>query len=154
MQAKLRERSIALLTMLALQFILGMILNLFVTLPDKHPGQVGNYFVRSGHSFVWAISIGGGVALFLHVLVALGLLIGSIVFVIQASKARSKQWIWVSSIGLAGILAAFSNGLSFLDFNHDLNSFIMASGYILATVSYTTGIFLALQEQSKKAHTQ
>lgn len=152
MQSKLlRKQSIALLSMLALQFILGMILNLFVTIPNKHPGQFGNYFVRSGHSFAWAITLGGGVALFLHVLVAIGLLAGSIAFVVRAAKAHNKRWIWISSIGLVGILAAFSNGLSFLDFNHNVNSFIMAMGYIVATIAYSTGIIGELQIRAKKA---
>lgn len=137
--------------MLALQFILGMILNLFVTLPDKHPGQAGNYFARSGHTFTWAITLGGGIALFLHVLVAIGILAHSIIFVVRAVKLGSKRWIWVGSIGLIGILAAFSNGLSFLDYNRDANSFIMAVGYIIATVAYTTGIFGELQIRVKKA---
>lgn len=144
MQTKLRLQSIGLLSMLALQFILGMILNLFVTLPNKHPGQMGNYFVRSGHSFAWAISFGGGVALFLHVLIAVGLLTGSIAFVVRAAKAHSKRWLWVSSVGLLGIFTAFSHGLAFLDFNKDIDSFIMAMGYIVATVSYVAGIFIEL----------
>jgi hypothetical protein len=154
MQSDLRKQSIGLLNMLALQFILGMILNLFVTIPAKHPGQTGNYFVRSAHSFAWAISIGGGVTLFLHVLVAIGLLFGSIAFVVRATKAHSKLYMWVSIVGLVGILAAFSNGLSFLDFNKDFSSFIMAMGYILATIAYVTGIFSDLQQFSAKAHSK
>ena len=154
MQTKLRLQSIGLLSMLALQFILGMMLNLFVTLPNKHPGQTGNYFVRSGHSFAWAISLGGGITLFLHVLIAIGLLTGSIAFVVRAAKAHSKRWLWVSSIGLVGILTAFSHGLAFLDFNNDVESFIMAMGYIVATVSYSAGIFSELMATSAKKATK
>lgn len=152
MQAKLKQQCIGLLNMLALQFILGMILNLFVTLPNKHPGQSGNYFIRSSHNFAWAISLGGGVTLFLHVLVAIGLLLGSIAFVVRAVKAHSKLWIWVSGIGLIGILTAFSHGLAFLDYNNDVESFIMAMGYIVATVAYVTGIFTELQLKAKHTH--
>ncbi len=144
MQSKLRRQSIILLSMLALQFILGMILNLFVTLPNKHPGQVGNYFVRSGHSFAWAITLGGGITLFLHVLVAIGLLAHSIIFIVRAVKLKSKRWIWVGAIGLIGIMTAFSSGLSFLDFSKASNSFIMAMGYVIATVAYAAGTFEAL----------
>lgn len=151
MLSKLRRQSITLLAMLALQFILGMILKLFVTLPAKHPGQVGNYYVRSGHSFIWAITLDGGIALFLHVLVAIGLLAHSIIFVIRAVKLGDKRWIWVGAIGLIGILAAFSNGLSFLDFNKAFSSFIMALGYIIATLAYATGIFEELQFRVKKS---
>lgn len=153
MQARLRRQSITLLAMLALQFILGMILNLFVALPSKHPGQDGNYFVRSGHSFAWAITFGGGVTLFLHVLVAIGLLVHSIFFIFRAVKLGSKHWIWTGAIGLVGIMAAFSNGLSFLDFNKDFSSFIMAMGYIVATIAYAVGIFEELEIHVKKTST-
>lgn len=152
MHAKLKHQAIGLLNGLALQFILGMILNMFVTLPSKHPGQTGNYFVRSGHSFGWAITFGGGLTLFLHVIVAIGLLLGSVAFIVRAAKAHSKLWLWVSSVAFIGIITAFSHGLAFLDFNNDVDSFIMAMGYIVATVAYVTGIFTELQAKSKKAH--
>lgn len=152
MQTKLRHQGIGLLNGLALQFILGMILNMFVNIPSKHPGQTGNYFVRSGHSLSWAITLGGGVTLFLHVIIAIGLLLGSTAFIIRATIAHSKLWLWVSSIGFIGIITAFSHGLAFLDFNKDVDSFIMAMGYIVATVAYVTGIFAELQAQTKKTH--
>lgn len=149
-EQKLRGQSFGTLALLAAQFILGMVLNLFVTLPRTHPGQQGNYFVRSGHTFGWAITVGGGVALFLHVLVALVLLGSSISLFVRAVKSHKQFWIWVSGIGLLGILAAFSNGLAFLDFNHDSSSFIMAMGYILATVSYGMGVFLGPTTQASQ----
>lgn len=152
MQTKLKHQAIGLLNGLALQFILGMILNMFVSLPAKHPGQSGNYFVRSGHSFGWAITLGGGVTLFLHVIIAIGLLLGSAAFIVRAAKAHSKLWLWVSSIGFVGIITAFSHGLAFLDFNNDVDSFIMAMGYIVATIAYVSGIFTELQAKSKNAH--
>lgn len=152
MHAKLKLQGIGLLNGLALQFILGMILNLFTTLPNKHPGQTGNYFARSSHSFGWAITLGGGVTLFLHVIIAIGLLLGSFAFIIRAAKAHSKLWLWVSSIGFIGIITAFSHGLAFLDSNSDVDSFIMAMGYIVATVAYIVGIFSELQAHSRKSH--
>jgi hypothetical protein len=151
MRQDFRRQSLNQLNMLALQFVLGMILNLFVTLPDKHPGQTGGYIVRSAHSFSWAITFGGGVALFLHVLVAVGLMGGGIGFFIRASKKREKFWIWISGIGLLGIVVAFSNGLAFLDFNKDASSFIMAMGYIAATIAYVSGL-MQPQFSTKKAN--
>jgi len=151
MKRSLRQVTFAILMMLATQFILGMTLNLFETLPAKHPGQTGNYFVRSGHSFAWAITFGGGIVLFLHVLVALGLLGHSIMLFVRSIKTHSKPWTWVSTIGMLGIMAAFSNGLSFLDFNHDFSSFIMAMGYIVATIAYGVGLFMQPQKSTPVA---
>ena len=84
MQQRIRGQAFGTILLIALQFVLGMILNLFVSLPGNHPGaNDGNYFTRSGHSFAWAISFGGGVVLFLHVLVALALLGSSISLLVR-----------------------------------------------------------------------
>jgi hypothetical protein len=141
---ELKKRSFGLLIMLGIEFVVGMALNLFANLPDNHPGSTGslNYFVRSLHSYGWAITIGGGAALFLHVLIGTGLLFGSIVLLVFAVKSHMKTWIWLSALGLFGILMAFSNGLSFLDYNHDLSSFLMAMGFLLATGSYTASLII------------
>ena len=149
MSSQLRQRSLILLILLAAQFVLGMLLNVFVTLPAKHPGQSGNYFVRSGHSFGWAITLGGGVVLFLHVLVAIGLLVNSLILLIQAVKAHHTLWGWIATVGLVSILAAFSNGLAFLDFNRSISSFIMAMGYIMATTAYTAGLCITFSTSQR-----
>lgn len=152
MYARFRQHSLVMLIMLAVQYVLGMILNLFVTLPDKHPGQSGNYFIRSEHSFGWAVTLGGGLVLTLHVLLGVGLIVRGIIMFVDVVRNRSTPWIWISIIGLIGITGAFSNGLSFLDFNRDLNSFIMAVGYIVATASYFAGLFMMPKNDPKPAN--
>jgi hypothetical protein len=137
---KLRGQALGLLSMLAVQFILGMILNLFVQLPKTHPGISGGYLSRSIHGFGWAITIGGGIALFLHVIVAIGLLLGSFSLLVRAAAAKSGSWLLTSIIGALGVLAALTNGLAFLGYNSDVNSFVMAVGFIVAAVSYTTAL--------------
>jgi hypothetical protein len=151
MQKRLHMQTIGMLSMLAIQFILGMLLNLFVSLPDKHPGTTGNeYFNQSGHSYIWAITGGGGVALFLHALVATFLLLGSIGLLINALRSHDKRWVWIGVIGFLGTSGAFANGLSFLDFNHDFSSFIMAVGFTIAAVAYVIGL---LVRPKSAAHT-
>ncbi|MBX4197109.1 hypothetical protein KW801_00955, partial [Candidatus Saccharibacteria bacterium] len=83
-EARLWGQSLGLLIMLATQFILGMVLNLFVDLPKANPGTTGNFGSRAIHGFIWAISTGGGIALLLHVLVAVGLLLGSLSLILRA----------------------------------------------------------------------
>jgi uncharacterized membrane protein HdeD (DUF308 family) len=151
MNARFRQHSLVMLIMLAAQYILGMILNLFVALPDKHPGQSGNYFVRSAHSFGWAVTLGGGVVLFLHVLLGVGLIVRGIIMLVDAARNRSVPWIWVGAVGLLGIAVAFTNGLSFLDFNRDADSFIMAMGYVVATAAYFAGLFMRTGNALKPA---
>lgn len=138
--------------MLALQFLLGMILNLFVQLPTTHPGTSGAYISRSLHGFGWAITIGGGIVLFLHVIVAIGLLLASLSLVVRAAATKSGSWLLTSIIGALGVLAALTNGLAFLGYNSDVNSFVMAVGFMVAAVSYTTALSFAMSPaQASKA---
>lgn len=143
-EAKLHGQSIGLLSMLGIQFVLGMILNLFVKLPVSHPGTSGNYWARSWHSFVWALSTAGGIALLLHVLVAIGLLVGSILLIVRAYRANNTAWEIVSIIGLVGVLAALTNGLAFLDYNQDASSFVMAIGFMIAATAYSIAATFAV----------
>jgi hypothetical protein len=126
--------------MLSVQFILGMILNLFVTLPKTHPGQTGNYFNRAVHGFGWAITNGAGIALLLHVIVAIGLLLGSLSLVVRTIYAKSGYWITISVIGALGVIVALTNGLAFIGYNSDATSFVMAMGFIAAAIAYSTGL--------------
>jgi hypothetical protein len=49
-QVKLRMQAAGLLIGYCLQFLVGMLLSLFVTLPSTHPGSTGSeYFTRSSH---------------------------------------------------------------------------------------------------------
>ena len=151
MQKRFRTLTVVVLGLLMLQFVLAMILNLFVKLSDTHPGYTGSYeyFSRSGHSYIWAITNGGGIALWLHALVGTGLLIGSVALLVCAIVAHHKRMIWVSSLGLLGIFGAFGNGLSFLDYNHEFSSFIMAIGFLVAFSSYAIGLTLKIDEPKK-----
>src|SRR5437764_9678868 len=98
-QEQMRRQAIGLLSMLGIQFILGMILNSFVTLPKTHTGTTGNYFSRAVHGFGWAVSNGGGIILLLHVIVAIGLLLGSLSLLIRAISLKSQSWITGAVIG-------------------------------------------------------
>lgn len=138
-EARLRRQSISLLSMLGVQFVLGMILNLFVTLPIARPGTSGTYWARAWHGIVWSLSNGGGIALLLHVLVAIGLLIGSILLVARAYRARNGSWEAMSTIGFIGISAALTNGLAFLGYNQATSSFVMAMGFMVAATAYSIG---------------
>jgi hypothetical protein len=123
--SKLRGQSIALLSMLGIQFILGMILNLFIKLPKDSSG-LGT-----------AIKHGGGIVLVLHILIAVGLLIGSITLIARAFSSKNRYGIIASITGAIGIIAALTNGFAFIGSDSDVNSFIMAIGFMLAVTAYS-----------------
>ncbi len=105
---------------------LGMFVNLFVSLPTRHSGaQPDNYVTGSLKSLVWATDHG---ALTLAVHTVLGVLLGIMVIGIVARSLRSprRSLAWWSILAALFTLGAGFNGASFLDYNKDASSFIMA----------------------------
>jgi hypothetical protein len=98
----MNDAKLGLLSMLGLQFILGMILNLFIKLP------------KDSNSLTMTIKHGGGLVLVLHILVAIGLLIGSLILVARSYVVKSRPWIIASIVGALGVIAALTNGLAFI----------------------------------------
>jgi glucan phosphoethanolaminetransferase (alkaline phosphatase superfamily) len=122
----LRRQSLGLLTMLSIQFILGMLLNLFVDLPKN-----ASFGTTLSH---------GGIVLALHIIIAVGLLIGSIILIVRSAATRSKSWLIASIIGALGVFVALTNGLAFIFNDDDVTSFIMALGFIVSATTYSTAL--------------
>jgi glucan phosphoethanolaminetransferase (alkaline phosphatase superfamily) len=137
----LRHYSVRLLIGYGVQFVAGMVLNLFVVLPASHPGSTGaEYFSRSLQSLLWTLSGGGGGALAAHVYIALILTIGAIGLLVLAIRARHRVWIVVSSVAAFFTVGAFFNGLSFTDYGADISSFIMATCWLVAVGAVVIGL--------------
>jgi hypothetical protein len=150
MNATRRLRHLTLVTMILLliQASLGMVVNLDVAIPDNHPGaQPSDYFSGSFHSVAWAIGHGAA-ALAVHA--ALGLALGLFVIWVAARSfalGRSSVQAW-AVLGGVLVLGAGFNGASFLDFNHDSSSLIMALLAFGALACYTVVLFVLRPESS------
>ena len=128
--------------LLLLQFLLGMAVNLFVTIPAHHPGsQASNYFVGVFQSVVWAISH-GTLTLALHTVLGLLLVLSSIGVLSGAIRRRRRGLIIVAALGLVGIMAAGFNGGSFLVFGKSYSSMLMSVGFAIAVAGYAVGLSL------------
>lgn len=139
----IKKRVYGLMGLFVLQFVFGMTLNLFVTLPSVHPGTSGAYGSRAIRGYGWALTNSGGIALTIHAWVALGLLAGAIASLVFAVKSHIKSWIVTTSIGLLFIISAFINGLNFINLGgHSANSMAMAISYIIAFSSYGIGLYI------------
>lgn len=134
--SRLRTHAKILLVLFAVQFLAGMLLNLFVTLPKVHPGTSGeNYFIQSWASLVWALSGGGGWTLAVHASIAVALLIGTIALFVRALSRPGRGWRWTSGIATLFTLGALFNGLSFADYNQGFSSMIMATCWLIAVTA-------------------
>jgi hypothetical protein len=138
--------------MLVIQFLLGMYVNLFVTIPTNHPGaRPPEYFSGVAQSVFWAITQSGLIFLILHAAFGLVIVVGAAVLLVQAIQSRMRSLILPTSFGAFGVVAAGFNGGSFLNYNQDFSSMIMAAGFSVAMISYVFGLYVTAQTPTVSA---
>ena len=129
-QAGLRQANLALLILLAVQFALGIGVNLYVTLPAAgHPGHAS-----------W---FGNGALLALHATLGMLLILGAIFVLVRAIMARNAALIITSAAGLFAILLAAFFGSGFTDKLTDGYSLGMAIAFAVALACYAIGLYAA-----------
>lgn len=133
-RAWLRRGSMLMIVLLLCQFALGMATNLYVTIPAAHPGaHPGNYVSGSLRSLGWALAHGAA-ALAVHAGLGVALAGVGVALAAYATAVRAGRIATIAGVLL--IIGAGFNGASFLDFNNDVNSLIMALLFALAALSY------------------
>lgn len=131
------------LVMLIAQFLLGMAVNLFVKIPDQHPGaNPPEYFGGVAQSVTWAI-LHGHFLLAIHTGFGLMLVVAAIGTLVQAIANRRRGIVVSAVFGFIGVLGAGFNGGSFLNYHQDFSSMLMAAGLAIAVVSYSVGLYIA-----------
>ncbi len=127
----LRGHSLGMIIMLAVQYILGIITNLYVQFPDTtNPGQLWE--------FAWTHFSEAA-----HIIFGLLLFISAVVLFVRALQYRRATWVIASSVGLISILAAIIGGVSFIPSQNDAYLLFMAISFIVAVVAYGWGIFVS-----------
>ena len=139
---RLRDQFLGNVVFLMIQFLLGMAINLFVTIPRDHPGaNPPEYFAGVAQSVTWAI-LHGHLLLILHASLGLILVVNSAALLVRAIRMRARNLITVTAFGAFAVLAAGFNGGSFLNYNEDFSSMLMASFFAVAVVSYAEGFYV------------
>ena len=130
------------LLFLAAEFLIGMVVNLFVQIPSVHPGSgTSNYFLGVVQGVVWTLGHTTW-ALVLHVTLGLLLALASLLLIGLSIASRRRAWILLSLTGWIGVFGAGFNGASFLNYGHNFSSLLMSVGFLLAAISYTIGFSL------------
>jgi hypothetical protein len=121
---------------------IGMVVNLYVTIPAHHPGaHPSSYLGGSIHSVGWAIAHSEP-ALAIHALFGLALVLMALT-VAYRSFSVGNRTVSLSLILAAGlVIGAGFNGASFLDFNHNVSSLIMALLSLGAVACYAVALFV------------
>lgn len=139
------------LTMLALavELVVGTVVQIYLTIPQNHPGSSGGgFFGQSQASLSWALSHG---TLWLQVHTGLGLLLVLLALIILAiSVVTLRGGLFFSAlVGLIGIAGAGAAGAAFLDFDQGLDRLLMQIGLALAIVAYTGALLLVPSPRSR-----
>ncbi len=138
----LRRMTLLVAVLVVVQTAIGMVVNLYVTVPAYHSGaQPANYFTGSLQSVAWALGH-GAVALAVHATLGLALLAIAIWVAVRAVKLGPG---WVGFTAVLGALLAIGagfNGASFLDFNNNISSLLMALLALGSLSCYVVGLYL------------
>jgi hypothetical protein len=144
----LRRMMLAAALLLTLQTAVGMLVNLYVTVPTHHPGaHPGNYLGGSLRSVAWAVGH-GPVALAVHATLGLALVAVTLWVAVRAVRFGPRRVALAAVLGALFSIGAGFNGASFLDFNNTISSLIMALLALCALSSYLVGIYLGLDSRS------
>ena len=128
--SRLHRLAILVLVLLAVQFVLGMTLNLFTTFPNIPGGIVeSNQFLPLFTEYP---------VLLVHYSLGVILFIFSIVILIFARGIREMHIFPVAMLGFFSVLAAFASGIEFMvhAFQNNTYSFTMSIGFIVALLTY------------------
>ncbi len=129
--------------LLLVQYLLGMVANLYVTLPAHHPGaNASNYAAGIGPGLGWLIGQ-GPVWAAAHAALGLALVAAALANIVFTWRRGSRLVIASAVLGALFIIGAGFNGASFLNYGHDVSSLIMAVLWALALACYLTGLYLA-----------
>jgi hypothetical protein len=144
MTARLRRIVLGAMVLILVQAGIGMYVNLYVTIPTNHPGanpKFSSYLSGSSRSVAWALGHGAPMLVF-HATLGLALVAGVIGVAVYAVRLRS--WIIGALSVIAGLLVieAGFKGASFVDFQNDSSSLIMALLAFGAIACYAAVLYL------------
>ena len=118
-----------LMAALVVEFILGVTLTTLINYdPNKHSAVQTTFLV-------------------LHIIVAIGILIGAITRFVFSIRSHTLQG--ASTVGLISVLVAFAGGGVAAGNGNNLAVFLMALGFVIAFISYGYSIGQISQQRQK-----
>jgi hypothetical protein len=137
--------------LLFIQYLLGMVVSIFVVLPARHPGaNAASYFSGSAAGFGWLISSGPAWAA-AHAAFGVALVVAAFAVIALTWRTSGRAGRTSAVIGALAIIGAGFNGVSFLTYGKNVSSMIMAGLWALALACYLVGAVLAGRGQAEVA---
>jgi hypothetical protein len=134
--------------LLLVEYLLGMVVNVYIVLPARHPGaNAANYFSGAATSVGWVIS-SGPAWVAAHAAFGLALVVAAFLAIALSWRKGSGGGRAVAVLGALAIIGAGFNGASFLAYGRALSSLIMAGLWSVAFACYAGGAILAARRPS------
>ena len=130
----LKSHVIGMIILLIIQYILGMLTNLYVQFPEG--GTVGqNWEFMHGQWLVWA-----------HLITGTLIVIGTISLYVRAVKLKNKIWKIAGGIAAGSAILAWVCGEEFVSRQQDIYSLAMSIFFIVALVALGGGLYYAKKQ--------
>ncbi len=140
--AALRRMTLAAVVLILVQSGLGMAANLYAIVPTHHSGaHPADYFTGSAQSIGWATSH-AAIVLVIHVILGFILVVMVFSTVVRIAKLKRRSLNAWTILGTLFVIGAGFNGASFLDFNNNLSSLLMALLAFASIICYVVVLFL------------
>jgi hypothetical protein len=140
---RVRQLLVAILCLLAAQFLIGMTANLYARIPPALPGMRGNIDTRLGSAARWAL-LRGPVEIKLHVAVGLAIGACAIAAAVLAIRSRQRSLLVFVLLGLVTAVGAGLSGAAFLAYRQDNTySMLMSAAFLGSVFCYWTGLYLS-----------
>ena len=130
-----RRISLGMVVALLVQYALGMVVNLYVTVPARDHG--GGVLAAIGRAFA-----NGPAALAIHAGLGLLILLGILNLVVRSVLSRRRPLIWLSAVTLLAVLGAASSGAAFVNSGTSGASLGMAMLTGVALLCLTVNLYL------------
>jgi hypothetical protein len=132
--------------LLLIQYLLGMVVNVYIVLPVRHPGaNAANYFSGSAAGLGWVIS-SGPAWVAAHAAFGMALVVAALAAIVLTWRKRYRGGRTLAVLGALAIIGAGFNGASFLTYGKAFSSMIMAGLWALALACYGGGAILAIAD--------
>jgi len=123
--------------LLAVQFLLGMYINLYVNLPPVGSGGQGMGASMMGR---FGAMFSSGPVLMVHMMLGMLVVVLAVVTLAVAAGSAERFAVGWSAAGLAALLVAGYGGISFFMLGHNnVDSYLMAVGFLASFAAYLTG---------------
>jgi len=129
--SSLKRHALGLLVGLAVQYLLGMAINVYVQFPNNE--SAGQLWEFSWHQPLVAV----------HIVLAILLFTGSLALAIKAQKAKDTNMRLPAWIGFIAIFAAGFMGSRFIPTQQDPYSYGMAVCFLIAFAALCWGLYRA-----------